>query len=439
MHLLDSCYIFVRLSQNPIQTILNDFMNKTGQLPVSPARATLMYISVALFLFFEMAVQVSPSVMASQLMHDLGITAFGLGLMSGIYFYSYTFMQIPSGFLLDAYNPRIVIVSSILICALGALFFSISTNIILGSFARFFMGAGSAFAFVSVLVVTADLFEAKYFAVITGITQALAALGAMAGQMPISYLVVKLGWHKTMIVLSMLGILIAIIVLLLLTYQRDSRCLKSVCPHYQTHGKLSSILKSSQTWYVALYACLLWAPMSGFASLWGVPFLEQVFNLHAHSAALYCSMMWLGLAIFSPILGLISNKLNNRKLPLFASALIGTLAFAGILFFHLPIFILISVLFVAGAACSGQALSFTVVKENNSVNNRATALAINNMAVVISGAIFQPLIGKLIDWCHHLGTGHCYQTGLIAILICYFLAALIALLIRDSNETRLVT
>ncbi|PHQ80370.1 MAG: MFS transporter, partial [Coxiella sp. (in: Bacteria)] len=42
-------------------------------------------------------------------------------------------------------------------------------------------------------------------------------------------------------------------------------------------------------------------------------------------------------------------------------------------------------------------LSFTLVKENNLSFNRGTAIAINNMAVVISGAIFQPLIGKLLE------------------------------------------
>jgi hypothetical protein len=69
-----------------------------------------IYSIVSLFLIFEMAVQVSPSVMSSSLMQDLGISAFSLGLMSGIYFYTYTSMQIPSGLLFDRITPKIIIV-----------------------------------------------------------------------------------------------------------------------------------------------------------------------------------------------------------------------------------------------------------------------------------------------------------------------------------------
>ena len=52
--------------------------------------------------------------------------------------------------------------------------------------------------------------------------------------------------------------------------------------------------------------------------------------------------------------------------------------------------------FVCGAACSGQALSFTVVKEMSAPRQRGAAIAFNNMAVVISGAIFQPVLGRLL-------------------------------------------
>src|SRR5476651_2531782 len=99
-------------------------------------KAALLYCVVSFFLFFEMAVQVSPAVMSSELMHDLNIGAFGLGIMSSMYFYTYTLMQMPSGILFDRYNPRAVIVVSILVCTLGTLLFSMAHTIYSGSIAR---------------------------------------------------------------------------------------------------------------------------------------------------------------------------------------------------------------------------------------------------------------------------------------------------------------
>ncbi len=375
------------------------YNNTVSQSPISLPKALTMYVLVSLFLFFEMAVQVSPSVMAPQLMHDLNMTALGLGIMSGCYFYTYTAMQIPSGLLFDRFDARLVIVASILFCAIGSLLMGFSSNIFYACISRLLIGLGSAFAFVSVLVVTADLFEAKHFATLTGITQMLAALGAMSGQLPVSILVNSLGWRQTMFMFAIVGLLIAIGVYCFLRYEKHPREYKQETQH-KILPQLKTIFAQKQTWFLAIYACLLWAPMSGFTSLWGVSFLVNVDGLSQASAAFFTSIMWLGLAIASPLLGHFSTQMRSRKIPLSLSALIGAAAFGCIVIMKLQGWMLLSLLLLAGAACAGQALSFTVVKENNAKSVSATAMAFNNMAVVISGAIFQPLIGWLLNNLH---------------------------------------
>jgi MFS family permease len=392
-------------------------------------KALLLYGIVSLFLFFEMAVQVSPSVMSGQLMHDLNLGAFSLGIMSGVYFYSYTAMQIPSGFLFDKYNPRLVITFSIIVCVLGTILFANAQNVYMGSFARLLMGSGSAFAFVAVLVVTADLFKAKYFATMTGITQMLAAFGAMAGQLPISILLEQIGWRHTLLVLALIGSILAVLVWKLLKYERKNL---TVVAHtaVPTRSRLKKILAQPQTWYIALYACLLWVPMSSVASLWGVPFLTNVDHIDPTSAAFLCSLMWLGLALASPLLGIISTALGKRVSPLAISALIGAIAFGLFLEFNFSPLVLGILLFFSGVACSGQALSFTLVKENNANEVKATALAFNNMAVVISGAFFQPLIGKLIDAGQTSVPGvyaaASFKNGMLIVLFAYVIAFAVA-------------
>ncbi len=146
-------------------------------------------------------------------------------------------------------------------------------------------------------------------------------------------------------------------------------------------------------------------------------------HLSANSAAFYSSMMWLGLAVGSPLLGLLTNIVQNKIIPLWSSAVIGVVAFILILEFKLPLIILgVSFLFIAGAACSGQALSFAVVRSNNNEKVKAIAIAFNNMAVVISGAIFQPLIGKLIEVYQYAGYSNYYQKGCYLILFAYIAA-----------------
>jgi MFS family permease len=417
----------------------NLLTGNTGAISLSKSIA--IYCIVSLFLFFEMAVQVSPSVMSSQLMHDLNISAFGLGIMSGFYFYTYSAMQISSGFLLDRFNPRLIIGISILICSLGAIFFAYSTNIYLGSLARSLMGSGSAFAFVSVLVVTADLFPSKYFAALVGVTQMLAAFGAMAGQMPIGMLLTSIGWRATMLLIAFVGIVLAVIVLVMVKYPKKPTASKSIL--CTVKADLPKIMSNPQSWYIAFYSCLLWAPMSGFASLWGVPYLTSFDKLSHADAAWICSFMWLGLALASPFLGVVSTAVKNRIYPLSIAGLIGLISFGLILECEFSKMALAILLFLAGAACSGQALSFAVIKENNPDSIKATAIAFNNMAVVISGAIFQPLIGKFVVT-HSANNVISYDPasfkyGLSILLLAYLMAFLIPLfLIKESKLHKLV-
>ncbi len=59
-----------------------------------------------LFYFYECLLQVSPSVMSNELMRDFAVTSQTLGILSGIYFYSYAVMQLPGGVLMDYFGPH---------------------------------------------------------------------------------------------------------------------------------------------------------------------------------------------------------------------------------------------------------------------------------------------------------------------------------------------
>ncbi len=405
-------------------------------LTISNTRAIVIYLIASLFLCFEMGIQVSPSVMSGELMRDLSLGSFGLGLMSGFYFYSYTAMQIPSGLLFDRFEPRLIITLSIVICAIGTIIFGFSNNIYFGCVARLLIGSGSAFAFVSVLVITADLFEAKYFAFITGITQMIAALGAMAGQLPVRLMVNSIGWRESMMVMAVACLILAVLSWFLVRYSRVVQTSHKSQVKVSISKSVKNIIINPQTWFIAFYACLLWAPMSGFASLWGVPYLIQTENLSPNYAAFLCSFMWLGLAVGSPVLGMISTKMNNRLIPLTGSAILGTLAFFLIWEFNLSPTVIGFLLFLAGAACAGQALSFTSVKENNEISNQGAAIAFNNMAVVISGAVFQPVIGKLLDVFPNVSNDTNYHVVGVIILSSFALASFVAMLfIRDTAYT----
>lgn len=409
---------------------------------ISLSRAIFMFILVALFLVYEMAVQVSPAIITNELMTAFRINAVGLGLISGCYFYTYTLMQIPAGLLYDRFNVRYVIVLPLIICSIGLFLFAQAHSVATASFARLFMGVGSAFAFIGVLVVAKDVFPHRHFALLAGLTQMLAAFGAMGGELPLLALVQHFTWRPTLAGISLSGLVLAILIACYVRYPKPCSLEDYGNSLGSLFHSLAAIIKQTQTWWIALYACLMWAPMSAFASLWGIPYLSKQFALSAASAAGLMSFMWLGLALASPLVGWWSDYIGARKTPLIICALTGSIAFIAIMFCaYLPQWILGILVLLAGVACAGQALSFANVRENNAPQHQAAAIGFNNLAVVISGAIFQPLVAKLIEWHSQniLVNGlpqyqaNDYQFGLQVVAAAYVIAVFVAIFkIRES-------
>jgi hypothetical protein len=55
------------------------------------------------------------------------------------------------------------------------------------------------------------------------------------------------------------------------------------------------------------------------------------------------------------------------------------------------------IFFVIGFCCGAHPLCFALGKEHNPLRISGTSVAVTNMLIMIGGAIFQPVVGKLLD------------------------------------------
>ncbi|MCB1110418.1 MAG: MFS transporter [Chlamydiia bacterium] len=393
-----------------------------------------IYTLVSLFLLFEMALQVSPSVMTQSLMYDFTIGAATLGVVVSFYYYSYTLMQIPVGLLYDRFSARWLITIAVFICSAGAFFFAFTHHLVWAAWGRFLMGIGSAFAFVGVLIVAARWFPPRHFAFLVGIAQFLAAIGALCGELPIAWLLDRVIWRVVMVLFGLIGLLLTVLCFMIV---RDNPYDERHIPkRHDLFRELREIVRSSQTWWIAVYAFCGWGPMAVFAALWGVPYLRVRFDVPTTSAALAMALVWIGVGGMSPLLGWFSDKLGRRCLLLRLTSFIGLLC--SLTLFYLPgiTFVMAFPLLLGiGIASSGQILSFALVKDNNRPTVTGTAIGLNNMAVVAGGALFQPLVGFLL---HIFWSGSSdfygvpiytvgnYHIGLTVVPACFFIGLIVS-------------
>jgi MFS family permease len=357
-----------------------------------------IFISLAgLFLLFVMGLQVSLAVIIPELMADLKITAAGIGIIGSSYFYAYTCMQIPVGILLDCCSSKKVIGASIIVCVLGTILFAISESILLAFLGRMLIGFGSALAFIAVLYIGAQWFHRRYFALISGLAMVMAALGAVSGSVPLVYMVRAMGWRYSLLMLSIVGIILAIFIFVLLEdkYKKEKCCTSQLSTIFK---ELIIILRKRQTWAFIVFAFAIWSPITGFASLWGVPFLKQAYSMSTTRAAFCCSIIWIGIAVGSPLFAWLSERFKSRTLPLRCGALLGVICSVIVIYFHAEMYVLHLMLFGFGVAAGGQALIFAVINDVTDEALIGSSFGILDTAVVGSGFIFQPFIGMLL---HH--------------------------------------
>ena len=410
----------------------------------SKASAYLIFFLAASFYLYEFILQVAPSVMAAPMMLTFHVSAEGFGVISAFYFYAYAPMQLPAGLLFDRYGPRKLMTGALILCALGSFFFASTDSVVTASMGRFLIGTGSAFSFIGVLVLVSRWFPPQHFAILAGVAQLMSSVGAMFGEVPLAALIEQVGWREASFILSAVGFMLALLLW----------CLIRDYPHQPTQAlptrsfrdewqRLLEVCKCSYTWLTGAYAFSIWTPIAVFAALWGVPFLQEKYGVTVLVASGLCSMIWLGIGIGSPLLGWVSDRFASRRLALITSSIFGLVATLILLYMPgVPIGWMYVVLFVLGLGAGGQTVSFAVVKDNNPGHLVGTASGFNNLSVLLGGAIFQPLVGVILQH-HHVGsqlqqgvstyTISSYQHALLVMPCCYLASLFIALwLLKES-------
>lgn len=355
-------------------------------------RAWLAWTAAAVFFFYAFVLRVSPSVMVGELMAEFQAGGAVLGTLSSLYFYTYAPLQLPVGMLMDRYGPRLLITVAIALAALGAALFALAPTLETAYLARLLVGFGSGFSFVGALTVSTQLFAPARFALLAGLVQGLGILGGIAGQAPLGVAVEHLGWRGAVGLLAAAGFVLAVVAWLAI------RGRPAPAPSASPMAGLREVVANRETWLCALLGLAMTAPMLTFGGLWAVPFVMTVHGVERATAAALSSLLFLGWGIGAPVNGWLSDRLGRRKAPMLAFAAAATIVMAAIVGVGGLSLTATGILFFAnGFASCSMILAFAAVREHNPPGTTGAAYGLVNTFVVGSGAVFQPLVGWLLD------------------------------------------
>jgi len=146
------------------------------------------------FFFSDLYRQIN-AVIAPNLIEEIGLSAAGLGLLTSVFFLSFTANQLPLGVMLDRFGPRRVQAAQLLIAAAGALVFSFGQSEATLLIGRALIGLGVSGGLMSSFKAITLWFPRERWPLMYGLVLAFGGMGAMAATVPVEALLDVVGWR----------------------------------------------------------------------------------------------------------------------------------------------------------------------------------------------------------------------------------------------------
>ena len=402
-------------------------------------RALFIFSLLCLGYFLVYFHRLSPAVMALDLMQSFKTGGAMLGLLGSAYFYPYALMQLPAGLLADSWGPRKSITLFLGIGAVGSLLFGLAPNFGTALFARVLVGLGVSMVFIPTMKILALWFQPRQFVHLAGFLMTMGGLGSLSAAAPLAWFSRLLGWRLSFILISGLTAFLAILIWRIIRDHPEELGFNPVQQSFLREGEkqiprlwagMKQVLSNGYFWPLAIHYFFIGGIFFAFIGLWGGPYLMQVYGLGKDRAAYVLSLSALAIIFGSPGFSLLSDRLfKSRKKILIGSSLMMVLT-------TLPLMLGTALgLFQLCFICLGMGLFsaaivsvlMTATKELFPQAIAGTSTGLVNLFPFLGGAIFQPLIGVILE-SKSPGTGFftikAYQTAFSL----FFYSALLALL-----------
>lgn len=408
--------------------------------------AWLVVMVSALFFFYEFVQMNMFDTINADLMQTYNVSAASISNLSAGYFYADVLLLFPAGIILDKFSTRKLLSFAMAASVIATFCFSLTSNYWIAFAMRLVSGFGAAFNLLSSLRLASRWFPSSKLALVTGAVVTMAMLGGFVAQTPMTLLVNSVGWRHAVQIDALMGaVFLNLIILLVKDYPEGYVHIKTKSenklPIMQT---IKKILNNRQNWLAGFYTSFLNLPIVVLGALWGIQYLTQIMHFSRTQASLIASMLFIGTIIGSPIFGFISDKIKRRKPLMIAGAIASIFVVLLIRYAGMPSFgIMLSLFLLLGIFTSTQVISYPVITESNSLALTGAALGMSSILIQAGGAVFQPLVGLLLD-AHWNGlkvnnipvySANDYHFAFMIFPIAFIIGLIFAFLIRETNAT----
>jgi len=411
-----------------------------------------IFFVLSLAYFFVYFHRLSLSVVADDLAKEFQTTASTIGLLGSIYFYCYAVMQFPAGLLSDSIGPRKTVTFFLLIASAGSILFGFAPNIEMAFVGRVLVGFGVSMVFIPAMKILSQWFRAHEFALMAGILNAVGGAGVLAATWLLALMVAWFGWRVSFELIGGCTLIVVGLGWMIIRDRPEDRGLPSLAEIDHKGKEAASpvnqirlwegarcVVSEKYFWPVAIWFFFDCGILFGFGALWSGPYLMHVYGMTRAEAGTVLSMIAWGMIVGSPFLGLLSDRVLKSRKKVFVfctSGLVLVLLFFKIFPSGLPHAALYILFFIFSICASSiVAIGFTTTKELFPVEIAGTSVGTVNLFPFLGGAIFMPILGKVLDAYPKSTAGYsvdAYSTNFLILLGASLAALLCTFVMKET-------
>jgi MFS family permease len=350
----------------------------------------LVWSVAVAFVIYYFSFQTGYAIVNPSLQKEVGLSPAQVGIVAAVYTWVFAFCQFFSGALLDRLGSRRVLLPCIVLVIIGIFIFANAANFETLLLSQLFIAVGACAGFVGAGYVGGKWFGLAKFSLMFGLVQFAASLFSAFNQNLLHWALSVVPWRELFNYVGAAGI-----VLLLAAVFK----LRDPVPIKATSGQgfgtfLSSVLQSlfrvagiPHIWVAAAFGALIFGVMLALGVVWA-PKLLMVRGWDVATANMASSLLWLGLAAGCFVAPWISDRLEQRKLPVIIGIAIQLVALT-LLLYSMPQSpaLDMALCFLFGFGNSAHMLAFSTAADVVQPSQIGTSAAIVNGMMFLVGGI----------------------------------------------------
>lgn len=305
------------------EKIMEETLTKKPQ-PSSFLRwSALLLISLAMMGNYYIYDSISP--LADLLKAQLGFSDSNIGLLNAIYSFPNILMVLIGGLIIDRIGTRISVVIFTLLITLGAVITAVTGNIYVMAIGRLVFGLGAESMIVAITTIIARWFKGKELSFAFGLNLTVARLGSFLALNSPSWGKSLYEYWQSPLWVTVAGGVFAL-VSILIYYGLDIYAVKNYeMPKDGEQDKIEfkEIFRFGKSfWFISALCVTFYSAMFPFQTF-AIKFFQEAHGTTREVGGNLSSILTLAAMVFTPLFGLLSDKIGKRSLlMMFGSLLI---------------------------------------------------------------------------------------------------------------------